>query len=380
MLLGIIDAISSGAELETMAARVAELVTAALRVDVCFVHVLDDEGRSLTLTGATPPFDAEAGQITLALGEGVSGWVAVHREPVVLIEGKDSDERYRYLPALRGEEFVSMASVPMASSHAGLAGVLNVHTRQRREFTEADVRLLTSIGSLVAGAVHQARLRRATQARRRERDEFADAVVALQEAERRRLAGEIHDGISQRVASLSFHLSAAAESLDDDPRFAAAQLAIARQLADLTIEETRAAIAGLRPPVLDDLGLAGALAGLRRRTDRVSVVTDAEDAPLPDHVSTTLFRIAQEALHNAERHGGAREIRIELTTTPDAVCLRVVDDGQGFDPSAPTGSEHFGLVSMRERAALVGGTLRVASHPGVGTTVTAIIPLPVVAR
>ena len=79
---------------------------------MCFVHLLDEQGRTLRLRGATPPFDSLVGKIELALGEGVSGWVASHGEPAVIVDDKTADPRYLYIPALRGEEFTSMASVP----------------------------------------------------------------------------------------------------------------------------------------------------------------------------------------------------------------------------------------------------------------------------
>ncbi len=191
LLLGIIEAISAGPELRPLASKITRLIVAASATDVCFVHVLDDGGGALTLTGATPPFDAQVGRIHLSLGEGVSGWVASHRKPAVIAERKEADARYRYFPELGGREYTSMASVPMASRPAGLVGVLNVHTRARREFAERDVRLLTSIGSLLAGAVHQARLHRRLAVRERAAERFAEQVIAAQEAERRRLAGDI---------------------------------------------------------------------------------------------------------------------------------------------------------------------------------------------
>jgi len=165
LLAGVVEAISAGLELGPLAARIAGLIVTATATDVCFVHVLDDSGTALTLTGATPPFDAAVGRVHLLLGEGVTGWVASHGEPVTITDHKEADPRYRYFPELRGGEFTSMASVPMTSRPAGLTGVLNVHTRSRRIFAERDVALLTAIGSLFAGVVHQARLHRRLAAR-----------------------------------------------------------------------------------------------------------------------------------------------------------------------------------------------------------------------
>lgn len=378
LLVGVIEAISGGLELSLLAARVAPLVAAATSADVCFVHVLDDTGRALTLAGATPPFDREVGKVRLPLGEGVAGWVASHQEPVYIVDHKESDPRYRYFPGLRGEDYTSMASVPMSSSPGGLVGVLNVHTRQRREFSDRDVRLLTSIGSLIAGAIHQARLHRRLAARERAHERFAEQVVAAQEAERRRLAADIHDGITQRLCSLRFHLDAATEALTEDPRFTSEQLARSRELARLTLDEARAAINGLRPPVLDDLGLADSVASLARSVAACDVEVDVDECELAEHVEIALYRIAQEALQNVVKHARARHARLELRIDGDTVQLKVTDDGRGFDLGAgvdDTTIGGYGMGSMAERAELIGGELEVSSAPGDGTTVRARVPL-----
>jgi signal transduction histidine kinase len=382
LLLGIIEAISSGPSLEPLAARVAELIVEATGTDVCFVHVLDDRGGALTLTGATPPFDGCAGKIRLPLGEGVSGWVASHRQPAVIRAGKEADPRYRYFPELGGRSYTSMVSVPMESGACGLVGVLNVHTRARRDFTERDVRLLVSIGQLVAGAVHQARLHRRLTAREQAAERFAEQVIAAQEAERRRLAGDIHDGITQRLVSLAYHLDAAADAVGRHggrgTDLAGRELDRARELTDLTLLEAHAALAGLRPPVLEDLGLADALASLARSVAQLPVSIAADTSRLPAHMEIALYRIAQEALQNVVKHSGAGSAAVELRCDESRALLRVSDDGRGFDVGARAedpASSSYGLRSMTERAELIGGRLAVTSRPGVGTTVTATVPL-----
>jgi two-component system, NarL family, sensor kinase len=376
LLVGIIDAISAGPDLQPLAASVARLIVEATATDVCFVHVLDDKGGALTLMGATPPFDRQVGRIHLPVGEGVSGWVASHHEPAVITAGKEADPRYRYFPELGGEDYTSMVSVPMESRPTGLVGVLNVHTRQRRDFTDRDVRLLSSIGSLVAGAVHQARLHRRLAAREHAAERFAEQVIAAQEAERRRLAGDIHDGITQRLVSLAFHLDAAADAVLADTDVPVRELARARELTDLTLDEVHAALAGLRPPVLDDLGLTDGLASLARSIAQVEVRVVGTECELPEHVVIALYRIAQEALQNVVKHAHATQAEVELRCDAKSVLLRVTDDGRGFDIGArPDSESSYGLRSMTERAELIGGSLSVTSRPGIGTTITARAPV-----
>lgn len=386
LLRELIQAASSGPGVEPLAAAAARIITAATDSDVCFVHVLDDTERSLTLAGATPPFDSEVGKIRLPLGQGISGWVASHREPVVILDDKESDPRYLPFQSLRGRDFTSMVSVPMETDPGGLVGVLNVHTVARREFGDRDVELLLVIGRLIAGAMHQARLHRQLVARERAHENFVEQVIEAQELERRRLAGDIHDGISQRLVTLSYRLDAAAQAAKsiDDRSALTEQLDRARELAELTLQEARAAISGLRPPVLDDLGLSGGLASLARSIPQVDVRTDLADVRLPDHIELALYRIAQECLQNVVKHARATEARLTFTVdtgeSGDVARLEIVDDGVGFDTlEHPLGSDEmggYGLLSMAERAEIVGGRLNIRSRPGSGTAVTATIPVP----
>ncbi len=170
------------------------------------------------------------------------------------------------------------------------------------------------------------------------------------------------------------------------------QLDRARELAQLTLQEARAAISGLRPPVLDDLGLSGGLASLARSIPQVEIDlkirTDLADTRLPDHIELALYRIAQECLQNVVKH--ARATRAQLTFALDrgdngeVARLEIIDDGIGFDTlEHPLGSDEmggYGLLSMAERAEIVGGRLNIRSRPGTGTAVTATIPIPSAAR
>ena len=378
LLHRVIEILSAGLDLDGIAQGVADLITETTSTDVCFVHLLDPAGDRLHLRGATPPFDRLAGRIELPINEGVSGWVAAHCEPVVIIDNKRADPRYRYIPELRGEEFISMASVPMITRPGDLVGVLNVHTRDRREFTKADIELLGSVANLMAGAIENASLHNRLAEREEAMERFAEQIVLLQETERRRLAGEIHDGISQRIVSLSFHLSAAADAVTSDPASAAEQISRAQELAAGALDETRNAIAGLRPPVLDDLGLAASLESLARSIPLPNLQVETVATVLPEHVEIAVYRIAQEALQNIMKHASAGHVQLRLTVATGAVVLEISDDGVGFDPSTmpeQAGPAGYGLPGMQQRAELLGGQLTADSTPGRGTVVRLRVPI-----
>jgi two-component system NarL family sensor kinase len=363
-----------------VAQRVAGMVTAATSSDVCFVHLLDEELKRVVLAGATPPFDELVGTVQLALGEGIAGWVAKNARPAV-VPNKWKDNRYRYIPELRGEDFTSMMSAPMLV-RGRVVGVLNVHSRVERQFDDDDLALLTQVANLMARAIENARLYQRLAEREEMLERFATRTVDAQEMERRRLAGEIHDGISQRLVSLWYHLLAAEDAQADPPRLRG-ELAVAKDLATEALNEARAAIAGLRPFVLDDLGLGPGLESLARSLTGLEVDVEVDPVDLPAHVEVALYRIAQEALQNVAKHAQATAVGLELRAEDGGVHLVVSDDGRGFEQDAgpdPDAGEDdpsrgYGLVGMRERAELIGATLTLVSRPGTGTKVDVAVPL-----
>ncbi len=261
------------------------------------------------------------------------------------------------------------AAVPIRDSGGRAVGTLEVYGPAGVHVDAAEFAALRRIAGLAALLVAAAD-RSAEQGR---------WIVQAQETERARLAADIHDGIAQQLVGLLFHLDAGAQAIGGDPVFAAEQVGRAQVLAQLAAAETRAAIGGLRPPALDDLGLPAALLGLARDQHDVHVDTSRVVCahPMAAPVQTTLYRIAQEALRNVSRHAQAGTALLALDCSPREVRLRVSDDGVGLGPDRPagdqTGGHAFGLTAMRERATAAGGTLEVRSRRGGGTTVEVVL-------
>jgi signal transduction histidine kinase len=228
----------------------------------------------------------------------------------------------------------------------------------------------------MARTVEKARLYERLAEREEMLEDFAARTVEAQELERRRLAGEIHDGISQRLISLWYHLEAAADS-SGDSAVLDRELSAARELATGALNEARTAITGLRPSVLDDLGLGPSLESLARSSGNLKVSVQVEPVELPGHVEMALYRIAQEALQNVLKHAEASSVRVALEVGDDGVRLVVADDGRGFTQESVADAEgrhSYGMVGMRERAALIGAQLSVFSKPGKGTTLEVLVP------
>jgi signal transduction histidine kinase len=165
--------------------------------------------------------------------------------------------------------------------------------------------------------------------------------------------------------------------LERDPAAVPAKLASLRDLQREALAEMRALIFELRPGNVEEHGLMQALrthsASLAGRIGLPVVVEGELDERPSIEVEETLYRIAQEALHNVVKHAGAREVRLDVTRVPEGVQLRVADDGRGFDPAlVPDG--HLGLAGMRSRAERLGGRLTVTAAPGRGTLIEVVVP------
>jgi signal transduction histidine kinase len=208
--------------------------------------------------------------------------------------------------------------------------------------------------------------------------ELAAEVISAGDTERERIARELHDSTAQRVAALVLHLGAVLN--DGANERLRERLAPAKQLADDVLEELRTLAHVMHPRVLHDLGLPHALDALARETTTAGCVVEADvEAPLsrlPIEVESVFYRVAQEAVSNALRHGQPTTVRVLLRRSPAATTLIVEDDGRGFDSTAPQRErEHLGMFTMRERVALVDGSLEITSAPGEGTLVRASVPL-----
>jgi signal transduction histidine kinase len=236
-------------------------------------------------------------------------------------------------------------------------------------FTRDDELLLEAFAAQAATAVATAK---SVEADRRRRS------LAATEAERHRWARELHDETLQALAGLRVLLSSATR-LDDTDAMRAAMREASQQLTG-DIEALRALIAELRPPALDQLGLAPALVSLAQRTGRgndVEVRADVElpeDSRLAPEVETTVYRVVQESLTNVVKHAQASSVDVAVRCAGSAVEVSVADDGIGFDTEAPADGG-FGLAGMRERVELAGGELSVLRGADAGTVIRARLPL-----
>lgn len=233
--------------------------------------------------------------------------------------------------------------------------------------------IVAQAGLITALLVQRARRRHAEEAAH----SLSGRLMTAYDDEAKRLARDLHDDITHRLAGVAIE-TAALERLGDGPARREAEKSIGSELAALS-RDVHALSYRLHPAVVDDLGLGEALRGECERAARrtgISVRFEGDEAAaaIRGDRALCLFRVAQEAVRNALRHGAPRAVRVAVKKESGGTCVTVADDGQGFNPETRGARVSLGLASMRERVSLLGGWVQVRSRVGEGTTVTAWVP------
>lgn len=273
------------------------------------------------------------------------------------------------------ELFISAFGFPVQLFRAGMAILASIFViRFLRSFQVEFDRKLANL--------QDARVKEAEQ-RETLRGELFKRVVTAQESERQRIARELHDETGQALTAIGMGLRGLATTLKTNGTSGRAQETL-RHLEGLTthsLTELQRLIADLRPSHLDDLGLPAALRWYanviqERAALHTHVEIRGQEHSVSSAAKTALFRIVQEALTNVVKHAVAENANIYLTFESDGVSVKIIDDGQGFEPRSNQSGQRisWGLKNMEERASLLGGKLTVKSHLGAGTSVEAFIP------
>ena len=262
----------------------------------------------------------------------------------------------------------------VALRHGGaVVGELVASAREPgRPLGRRDEATLTELASYVAVVVHALQLSDDLQSSR-------EQIVVAREEERRRLRRDLHDGLGPELAAIALELETVRDLADGPGTPAGAKAESLRAHVRDVVSDVRRIVDDLRPPMLDDVGLAAAVEQQARRLSTPDLPVAVAIDPLPPlsaAVELAVLRIAGEATSNAVRHSGARRVRVAVGWADGLVELVVADDGRGF--AGPTAG--VGLGSMRERALELGGSCTVESAPGRGTTVRALLPAPGAAR
>jgi len=369
-LLSLIEAMSSELDLDPLLRKMVVNAVELLGAEQGAIGLVDDE-RHAVRHKALHNLPQALLHIDFTAGVGISGQVYALQRPVIVNDyGRQvqlplDDEAMRRIR--------SAVSVPIWWQ-GRMIGIFSIGTSSpRRVFDERDVEVLSLFAKHAAIAIENARL-------------YGEAERLAHLNERHAIARELHDSVTQSLFTILLMADAARNYLrtgQEDPR---TTVELLYQAARDALTEMRALIYQLRPAPLEGEGLITALRKLADATQaRHGLVVEVRQSGLrrlPPEMEDALFRIAQEALHNAVKHARAGRVMVELRLTEDEAALTVADDGGGFDPACPPSRRQpsasqagLGLVTMRERAEQLGGCLTLNSVPHSGTQVEARLPL-----
>lgn len=323
--------------------------------------------------GTSPDFAREDG--TICNGECFCGSIAASGQAGA-IGDLDADSRVTRL-ACRQNGLQAVAAVPL-KARGRVVGVLTLHSRALREFSEDELVLLSAVGDQLGIAVDNAQLYLEMESRVQELSQEIQHLAVLKE--RVRLGREMHDGFAQALSLLNLKLKMAQSARNGEVAKALQEML---EIVDSAYEDVRQAISDLRMPLLPDASLVSTLSEYAqsfalRYNVQVQVVVEPEAANVhcsPD-VQIQVIRIVQEALANVRKHAHAEHLDVRFDRTDGHLNIQIRDDGRGFEP-ATTGPApgHYGLSIMRERAASYKGELDIYSKPNEGTTIALAVPI-----
>jgi signal transduction histidine kinase len=296
--------------------------------------------------------------------------------PFVAIEVDKSDSSH--VIASAGQPHKEFERFPLMHQNDVIGHLIVACRGSGEKFTDSDLKLLRNIARQAGAAVQAMQL---TADLRRSRQQ----LVTTREEERRRLRRDLHDGLGPVLASQGLKIAAASQLLDSDPAKARQLLEEINSQNETTLNEIRELVYALRPPALDELGLAGAVrdfsSGLKLKTDnrtrlQIEIHEPNDGLPtLPAAIEVAAYRIATEALNNVSRHSNAHHceifFKIKSNSGIPLLHLEITDDGIGLPQERrPT----VGMTSMRERAEEIGGSIQIESEENGGTRVRARLP------
>lgn len=374
-------ALNQSLDLETILASALDHTLRLTAMDAGAIYLVDEHTGGLELA-AHQGITREVARVAANLGLSANLCAATAQavEPLVV------EDTSRYArgakAALLAEKMRCMVRVPFKST-GGLLGTMCLGSGSLRTFSDGKMELLTSVGNQIAAAVQNARLYEELQRKERMRGELLQKVITAQEDERKRMARELHDQTSQALAALAVAVGTAAAQAAEGVDVSGS-LARMRALAVDTLEEVHRLIFDLRPTLLDDLGLMAAMrwyaeTRLGEAGVKVRVELAGEERRLAPQVETALYRVVQEAVNNVANHSGAQNFTLTFVLKADSVTILMVDDGWGFDMAELARSRDrkrgLGLMGMKERVELLGGTFAIYSELGGGTKITVEVPL-----
>ena len=313
---------------------------------------------------------------------GLWGWVLTHRKPLIsnspAVDPRSEGVPPGHVPITR---FLSSPAL-IGDTLVGQIALAN----PERKYTQQDLALVERLASLYALAIHRKHTEETLAHSEEQLRLLSTQRLITQEEERRKIARELHDSIGQSLAAIKFNVENVLGKIDRERDASVTEsLEMVIPIIRNAMEEARRIYTGLRPTLLDDLGVIATLSWFCREFGRtyrnicVEFQLDLEEGMIPEQLKIVIFRIVQEALNNIARHSRAELVNLDLARNDGRIELTVEDNGTGFDLDAAlakSGNEKgLGIAGMKERTELAGGSFSIKSIPGEGTVIHAIWPV-----
>jgi signal transduction histidine kinase len=315
------------------------------------------------------------GRAALASGVGIRELAEMHERAAIALKSSAGFIRRQRESRRRLRDFFAHALMPLAA--AQLATYTADQNLEQRNET-----LRRHSAALQRGKVRYRKLFLESLAMQRKLRQLTRQILSAQEEERKRISRELHDEVVQTLVGINVQLSALGRGASSGLNTLKAKIVRTQRLVEKSVKAVHRFALELRPAVLDDLGLIPALQAFSenlaaRRKIKIRIIAFGGVELLGGAKRTVLFRVAQEALTNVARHAQATQVHLTLSRIPGGIRMEITDDGKSFrveTVQAIGGRKRLGLVGMKERMEMVGGSLAIASTAGVGTTVRAEIP------
>jgi signal transduction histidine kinase len=355
------EALAAETDLAHLLDLAADRLRELLDAKAVLIGVPTQDGLAITVEAASGDHAPALRELRLDAERSKAGRTLTRRRPERVDSLIDDPEVEQSAP--RAVDASAAIYVPLIVRNRAV-GVIAAYDRLGTDprFSDADMRIAQAFANRAAVAIELSE---------RVGREAVKSLLEGQEIERRRLARELHDETGQALASILLGLKSLERQVGPEP------VRQIRQLVGSALDDVRRLTVELRPPALDDFGLASALERLVSITAERSGIeirlNVRDEVTLPPEHETALYRIVQEALTNVVKHAEARSVSILVTSTADSVRTVIEDDGVGFDPGRVREGA-LGLVGIRERVLLLGGRLQVETSPGSGTTLLVELP------
>jgi PAS domain S-box-containing protein len=381
------QSITRSLHLEVLFGTVVDSFTRMINATNCFILLIDDKRNLLYGVAATGRHNASFKKTEIKMNENSLAVLTVKERRPFAVENAPKDPRTNKKLVEHYRE-KSLLSVPLIIKEKVIGVVMLDETRYYRNFTDEEIKRVMTLANQVSVAIENATLYQAVTKHVERLQSLSSAIVNIQEEERRRIARELHDETGHALTGIKMNLETIEKELLKGDGLSGV---VGERINDIksqvlkTTEELRRLSYDLRPAILDDLGLVPTLRwyveNFQKRTGTsVHLQVNEQQKRFPPKIETLLYRVIQEALTNVAKHAQAESVAINLERKDMMASLYITDDGKGFEvrryfASVPGQRRCLGILGMKERVELSGGTFFIDSEPGEGTRISIRVPI-----